>query len=150
MSTYISTQTQFVLSDLISLILANIYCSNITMPCIMTVYLYLLILNCLFFVSYFPHLFALNCFIILYMYVHINYRLKKAEPTTSLAETGLIIIIFSLTQYWPGSRAERPIPLLRSARGGGWGPPLSIGIQEVGTYIYSRTYTAHGALGRLL
>ncbi len=34
--------------------------------------------------------------------------------------------------------------------GGGWGPPLCIGIQEVGTYIYSRAYTAHGALGRLI
>jgi hypothetical protein len=40
--------------------------------------------------------------------------------------------------------------LLRSSRGGGWGPPLGIGIQEVGTYIYSHTYTAYGALGTLL
>jgi hypothetical protein len=32
-------------------------------------------------------------------------------------------------------------PPLRA--GGGWGPPLCIGIQEVGTYIYSRTYTTH-------
>ncbi len=39
-------------------------------------------------------------------------------------------------------------PLLRSSRGvGGWGPPLCIGKLEVGTYIYSRTYTAHGTLG---
>jgi hypothetical protein len=49
--------------------------------------------------------------------------------------------------HWPGSRAERPI--LSSAPRGGGGPPLYIGKQEVGTYIYSHTYTAHGALGRL-
>jgi hypothetical protein len=54
-----------------------------------------------------------------------------------------------LGQYWPGSRAEQPI-LSSAPRGGGWGPPLCIGIQKVGTYIYSRTYTTHGALGRLL
>jgi hypothetical protein len=45
------------------------------------------------------------------------------------------------------SRAANP--LLRSSRGGG-GTPLCIGNQEVGTYIYSHTYTMHGALGTLL
>ncbi len=40
--------------------------------------------------------------------------------------------------------------LLRSSRGGGRGPPLCIGKQEVGTYIYSLLYTYTGLLGRLL
>ncbi len=50
-------------------------------------------------------------------------------------------------QYGPGSRAERPILPSALREGGGWGPPLCIGKREVGTYIYSRTYTAHGTLG---
>ncbi len=37
--------------------------------------------------------------------------------------------------------------LLRSSQGKGGGPPLCIGKQEVGTYIYSCTYIAYGALG---
>jgi hypothetical protein len=56
---------------------------------------------------------------------------------------------FHVYQYWPGSRAERPIPSSAPRGGVGWGPPLCIGIQAVGTYIYSRTYM-HGALGTLL
>ncbi len=51
-----------------------------------------------------------------------------------------------------GPAAEPSGRFLSSAPrgGGGWGPPLCIGKQEVGAYIYSRTYTAHGALGVLL
>jgi hypothetical protein len=41
--------------------------------------------------------------------------------------------------------------LLRSSQGGGeWGPPLCIGKQAVGTYIYSLAYTHTGLLGQLL
>ncbi len=58
-----------------------------------------------------------------------------------------IYINLSVLARQPSRAADS---LLRSSRGGGWGPPLCIGIQEVGTYIYSRTYTAHGALGVLL
>ncbi len=54
------------------------------------------------------------------------------------------------SQYWPGSRAKRPI-LSSTPRGGGEGdPPMCIGKQEVGTYIYSLLYTHTGLLGRLL
>jgi hypothetical protein len=48
------------------------------------------------------------------------------------------------TQYWPGSHLGRPV-LSSAPRGGGGGPPLCIYKQEVGTYIYSRLYTVHGA-----
>ncbi len=43
----------------------------------------------------------------------------------------------------------RSSPPLLAGGGGGWGPPLSIGKQEVGTYIYSLLYTHTGLLGRL-
>jgi hypothetical protein len=52
---------------------------------------------------------------------------------------------FAVLPRQPSRAAD---PLLCSLRGGG--PHLCIGKQEVGTYIYSRTYTAHGALGALL
>jgi hypothetical protein len=61
-----------------------------------------------------------------------------------------LLSVYKMNQYWPRSRAERPILSSAPRGGGGWGPPLSIGTQEVETYIYSRTYTAHGALGTLL
>jgi hypothetical protein len=46
-----------------------------------------------------------------------------------------------------GSRLGWPILSSAPRRGGEGDPPLCIGKQEVGTYIYSRTYTVHGALG---
>jgi hypothetical protein len=59
-----------------------------------------------------------------------------------------MLTIHKHDQYGPGSRAERPIP--SSALRGGGGTPLCIGKREVGTYIYSRTYTVHGTLGDFL
>jgi hypothetical protein len=48
----------------------------------------------------------------------------------------------------PSRAADSSPPLL--AGGGGWGPPLCIGKQEVGAYIYRLLYTYTGLLGRLL
>jgi hypothetical protein len=50
-----------------------------------------------------------------------------------------------------GPAAEPSGRFLSSAPrgGGGWGPPLCIGKQEVGAYIYSLLYTYTGLLGRL-
>ncbi len=54
-------------------------------------------------------------------------------------------------QYWPGSRAERPILSSAPCRGGGGGGPPSVYWQAGGgTYIYSLLYTYTGLLGRLL
>ncbi len=63
---------------------------------------------------------------------------------------GIPLPIIVLIQYWPGSRAERPIPSSAPRGGGEEDPPLGIGKQEVGTYIYSLLYTHTGLLGRLL
>jgi hypothetical protein len=49
----------------------------------------------------------------------------------------------------PAGGGGRPPPR-PGGGGGGGGSPLCIGKQEVGTYIYSRSCTVHGALGRLL
>jgi hypothetical protein len=54
----------------------------------------------------------------------------------------------NFSQYRPGSRLGQSHFSLRSAARGG-GPPLCIGKQEVGTYIYSLLYTYTGLLGRL-
>jgi hypothetical protein len=60
----------------------------------------------------------------------------------------IINILTSVLARQPSRAADS---LLRSLRGGDGDPPcVCIGIQEVETYIYSRTYTAHGALGTLL
>jgi hypothetical protein len=46
-----------------------------------------------------------------------------------------------------GSRSSPP---LLGGGGGVGGDPPCMGKHEVGTYIYSRLYTVHGALGTLL
>ncbi len=53
----------------------------------------------------------------------------------------IIIAISSVLARQPSRVAD---PLLRSSRGD---PPLCIGKQEVGTYIYSLLYTHTGHLG---
>jgi hypothetical protein len=91
------------------------------------------------------------------MYILINLIQMSFDNTSQLLVQCFHVVFlaskytsFYNHQYWPGSRAERPILSSAPRGGGGRGPPLCIGIQEVGTYIYSCTYTAQGALGRLL
>jgi hypothetical protein len=57
-----------------------------------------------------------------------------------------ILFILPVLARQPSRAADSLLP---SSRGGG-GPPLCIGQQEVGTYIYSLLYTDTGLLGRLL
>jgi hypothetical protein len=50
-------------------------------------------------------------------------------------------VTMKIFQYWPGSRAERPIPLLRSPRGGGRGTPLCVLASRRWGPIYIASYT---------
>ncbi len=58
--------------------------------------------------------------------------------------------LFTVTSVLARQPSRAADPLLRSSRGGEGDPPLCIGKQEVGTYIYSLLYTHTGFLGRLL
>ncbi len=49
----------------------------------------------------------------------------------------------------PARQLSRAVAFLSALRGAEGGPPLCIGKQEVGTYIYSLLYTYTGLLGRL-
>ncbi len=64
------------------------------------------------------------------------------EPRCTL----VLLFCWSVLARQPSRAAD---PLLRSARGGDGEPPGLLAYRRWGP-IYSRTYTAHGALGRLL
>jgi hypothetical protein len=72
---------------------------------------------------------------------------ERGDATYQVQMFYTICYVLSVLARQPSRAADF---LLRSSRGGGWGLPLCIGKQAVGTYIYSLLYTHTGLLGRLL